>query len=92
MQWWWSKCISIIQDSKQFKSNVAIEKASGTHKFACTQVQKTIAGRHDILKASYFSTSNDHSIDPKHTWNNTSNGFLNHQEVEANSVDLWDDT
>ena len=30
--------------------NVSIEKVSGWHRFACTQVQSTLAGRHDILR------------------------------------------
>ena len=43
---------------------VTIEKTSGAvHEFACTQVQKTIAGRHDILKET---TLKDYkNIDPK---------------------------
>jgi len=77
-------------NSKSIQTNVTIEKTSGTHKFACTQVQKTIAGRHDILKQATLAQVNDHSLDPKHTWNKPAMVSLNHKEVEANSVDLWD--
>ncbi|MEQ6123711.1 TAT-variant-translocated molybdopterin oxidoreductase [Pseudotenacibaculum sp. MALMAid0570] len=70
---------------------VTIEKTSGpVHKFACTQVQKTIAGRHDILKEVSLKDYNDHSIDPKHTWNKPAMVSYDHQEVEAKTIDLWD--
>jgi MoCo/4Fe-4S cofactor protein with predicted Tat translocation signal len=77
-------------NSNYIQTGVSIEKASGTHKFACTQVQKTIAGRHDILKQATLAQLNDHSLDPKETWNKPAMASLNHKEVEANSVDLWD--
>ncbi|MFN0728194.1 TAT-variant-translocated molybdopterin oxidoreductase [Polaribacter gochangensis] len=77
-------------NSNHIQTDVSIEKASGTHKFACTQVQKTIAGRHDILKQATLAQVNDHSLDPKHTWNKPATASLNHKEIEANSVDLWD--
>lgn len=71
---------------------VSIEKASGTHKFACTQVQKTIAGRHDILKVA--SLKEYKTVDPKdhhHGWNIPAQVSYDHQEVEANTIDLWDE-
>ncbi|APZ45445.1 quinol:cytochrome C oxidoreductase [Polaribacter reichenbachii] len=72
--------------------NVKIEKVSGTHKFACTQVQKTIAGRHDILKVASLKEYN--TVAPKdhhHGWNKPSMVSYDHQEVEANTIDLWDE-
>jgi MoCo/4Fe-4S cofactor protein with predicted Tat translocation signal len=77
-------------NSNHIQTNVTIEKTTGTHKFACTQVQKTIAGRNDILKQATLKqvTSN---ADPKHTWNKPSAASLNHKEREANSVNLWDE-
>ncbi|WP_347173492.1 TAT-variant-translocated molybdopterin oxidoreductase [Polaribacter uvawellassae] len=76
-------------NSNYIQTGVTIEKTSGTHKFACTQVQKTIAGRHDILKQATLKevTSN---VDPNHTWNQKAKVSLNHKEIDANSVDLWD--
>lgn len=72
--------------------NVSVEKVSGTHKFACTQVQKTIAGRHDILKVATLKEYQ--TIDPKdhhHGWNKPAYVSYDHQEVEANTIDLWDE-
>ncbi|MDG1528899.1 MAG: TAT-variant-translocated molybdopterin oxidoreductase [Polaribacter sp.] len=77
-------------NSNHIQANVTIEKASGTHKFACTQVQKTIAGRHDILKQATLKEVTS-SADPKHTWNKPATASLNHKEVDANSVNLWDE-
>ena len=72
---------------------VSIEKTSGAvHEFACTQVQKTIAGRHDILKET---TLKDYkTIDPKdhkNGWNVPAMVSYDHQEVEAKSIDLWEE-
>ncbi|WP_405563575.1 TAT-variant-translocated molybdopterin oxidoreductase [Polaribacter sp. Asnod6-C07] len=72
--------------------NVKVEKVSGNHKFACTQVQKTIAGRHDILKVASLKEYN--TVAPKdhhHGWNKPSMVSYDHQEVEANTIDLWDE-
>jgi molybdopterin-containing oxidoreductase family iron-sulfur binding subunit len=77
-------------NSNHIQANVTIEKTNGTHKFACTQVQKTIAGRHDILKQATLKEVTS-SADPKHTWNKPATASLNHKEVEANSVNLWDE-
>lgn len=77
-------------NANHIQTGVSIEKASGTHKFACTQVQKTIAGRHDILKQATLAQVNDSSLDPNHSWNQKAKVSLNHKEIDANSVDLWD--
>ena len=69
---------------------VTIEKVSGTHQFACTQVQKTIAGRHDILKVASLKEVTSH-VDPKHTWNKPAFVSYDHNEVEAKTIDLWDE-
>ncbi|PQJ80335.1 TAT-variant-translocated molybdopterin oxidoreductase [Polaribacter porphyrae] len=72
--------------------NVSIEKVSGTHEFACTQVQKTIAGRHDILKVASLKEYN--TVAPKdhhHGWNKPAYVSYDHQEVEANTIDIWDE-
>jgi molybdopterin-containing oxidoreductase family iron-sulfur binding subunit len=69
-----------------------IEKTSGTtYEFACIQVQKTIAGRHDILKQATLKEYK--TVDPKdhhHGWNKPAMVSYDHQEVEASKIDLWD--
>lgn len=70
---------------------VIIEKVDGTHKFACTQVQKTIAGRHDILKEATLKEYL--TVDPKdhkNGWNVPAMVSYDHQEVEAKTIDLWE--
>ena len=80
-----------LKDGNNVQYNVSIEKASGWHKFACTQVQSTLAGRHDILKEATLKQVTNKNLDPKHTWNKPAMVSYDHQEVEAKSIDLWDD-
>ena len=70
---------------------VQITNESGTHQFACEQLNHTIAGRHDILKEVSLKDFNNPNLDPKHTWNKIPVVSLKHEEVDANTVDLWDD-
>ncbi|MDG1037926.1 MAG: TAT-variant-translocated molybdopterin oxidoreductase [Polaribacter sp.] len=80
----------LYNNGNNIQYNVAIEKVSGTHKFACTQVQKTIAGRHDILKVA--SLKEYKTVAPKdhdHGWNKPAHVSYDHQEVEAKTIDLW---
>ncbi|SOU85949.1 TAT-variant-translocated molybdopterin oxidoreductase [Tenacibaculum dicentrarchi] len=79
----------LYKDGNNVQYNVSIEKTSGWHKFACTQVQSTLAGRNDILKEATLKQVSDKTLDPKHTWNKPSMVSYDHQEVEAKSVDLW---
>ncbi len=82
----------LYNNGNNIQYGVSIEKTSGTHKFACTQVQKTIAGRHDILKVA--SLKEYKTVDPKdhhHGWNIPAQVSYDHQEVEANTIDLWDE-
>ena len=84
---------TLYADSKNVQYGVSIEKTSGpVHEFACTQVQKTIAGRHDILKET---TLRDYiNVDPKdhkNGWNIPAMVSYDHQEVEAKSIDLWEE-
>jgi Fe-S-cluster-containing dehydrogenase component len=69
----------------------SLVKTSGTHKFACEQLQHTIAGRYEILKETSFATFNDKNIDPKTSWNEVTKVSLKHEEVDVTTVDLWDD-
>ena len=80
----------LYANGNNIQYNVTIEKASGTHEFACTQVQKTIAGRHDILKVASLKEYNS-NVDPKHSWNKPAFVSYDHQEVEASTIDLWDE-
>jgi molybdopterin-containing oxidoreductase family iron-sulfur binding subunit len=82
----------LYANANNIQYNVTIEKTIGTHKFACTQVQKTIAGRHDILKVASLKEYN--TVAPKdhhHGWNKPSMVSYDHQEVEANTIDLWEE-
>jgi MoCo/4Fe-4S cofactor protein with predicted Tat translocation signal len=66
--------------------SVEIVKAGGEHEFACVQGQKTLMGRGDIIKETTLEIFNtkDSAI-----WNETPKVSLDHKEVEAASVDLW---
>jgi molybdopterin-containing oxidoreductase family iron-sulfur binding subunit len=82
----------LYKGGNNIQYNVSIEKVSGYHKFACTQVQKTIAGRHDILKVA--SLKEYKTVDPKdhhHGWNKPAYVSYDHKEVEANTINIWDD-
>ncbi len=76
---------------KTTQSGVSVELVSGEHEFACTQLQNTMMGRGDIVKETTLATFNDDSLDPKHSWNPVPMVSYKHQEVEATTVDLWDE-
>ncbi|MGK0327353.1 TAT-variant-translocated molybdopterin oxidoreductase [Polaribacter sp.] len=83
---------ALYTNSNNIQYGVQVEKVDGTHKFACTQVQKTIAGRHDILKVASLKEYN--TVAPKdhdNGWNKPSYVSYDHKEVEANTIDLWDE-
>lgn len=67
--------------------SVSIAKASGEHEFACVQGQKTLMGRGDIIKETTLKIFN--TEDAEH-WNEKPMVSLDHQEVEATTVDLWE--
>ncbi|TLF44252.1 TAT-variant-translocated molybdopterin oxidoreductase [Maribacter aurantiacus] len=66
---------------------VTVEKTGGNHEFACVQLHKTLMGRGDIIKETTLEIFNtkDHA-----EWNHVPQVSLNHQEVPATSVDLWE--
>jgi molybdopterin-containing oxidoreductase family iron-sulfur binding subunit len=66
---------------------VTIEKASGMHEFACVQLHKTLMGRGDIIKET---TLEDFNTKPASEWNHVPQVSLDHQEVPATTVDLWE--
>ncbi|MBC2838758.1 TAT-variant-translocated molybdopterin oxidoreductase [Robiginitalea sp. SC105] len=67
--------------------SATVEKAAGTHEFACIQLHNTLMGRGDIIKETTLEIFN--TEDASH-WNHVPQVSLNHQEVPATSVDLWD--
>jgi molybdopterin-containing oxidoreductase family iron-sulfur binding subunit len=66
---------------------VIIAKANGEHEFACVQSQKTLMGRGDIIKETTLEIFN--TKDAKE-WNEVPMVSLDHKEVEATKVDLWE--
>ena len=69
------------------EQSVTVEKASGMHEFACIQLHNTLMGRGDIIKETTLAQFN--TGDPAE-WNPVPQVSLNHQEVPATTVDLWD--
>jgi len=67
--------------------SVTIDKVAGEHEFACVQGQKTLMGRGDIIKETSLEIFN--SKDAK-VWNPQPVVSLDHKEVEATKVDLWE--
>jgi len=67
--------------------SATIEKSAGMHEFACMQLHNTLMGRGDIIKETTLEIFNtkDHA-----EWNEVPMVSLNHQEVPATTVDLWD--
>ncbi len=78
-----------LYDGFSANQSVKIEKVTGVddHEFACIQLHKTLMGRGDIIKETTLEIFNtkDHA-----EWNHVPQVSLNHQEVPATSVDLWD--
>jgi molybdopterin-containing oxidoreductase family iron-sulfur binding subunit len=82
----------LYSGGQNIQYNVTIDKVAGTHKFACTQVQKTIAGRHDILKVVSLKDYNTVAPkDHKNGWNKPAYVSYDHKEVEAKTIDLWEE-
>jgi MoCo/4Fe-4S cofactor protein with predicted Tat translocation signal len=67
--------------------SATIAKESGEHEFACVQSQKTLMGRGDIIKETSLTIFN--TEDAKE-WNKVPMVSLDHKEVEATKVDLWE--
>lgn len=66
---------------------VSIEKVEGEHEFACVQLQKTLMGRNDIIKETTLEIFNTKDAAD---WNIMPVVSLDHKEVPAKSVDLWE--
>ena len=67
--------------------SATIKKAAGNHEFACVQGQKTLMGRGDIIKET---TLNSYNNDKADVWNPMPVVSLDHEEVAATTVDLWE--
>ncbi|MCO5725646.1 TAT-variant-translocated molybdopterin oxidoreductase [Robiginitalea marina] len=76
----------LYQDFNAIQS-VALKKADGMHEFACVQLHKTLMGRGDIIKET---TLEDFNTLEAAEWNPVPQVSLDHQEVPATTVDLWD--
>jgi len=64
-----------------------ISKAGGEHEFACTQSQRTLMGRGDIIKETTLEIFNTKDAAE---WNVVPSVSLDHAPVEAAKVDLWE--
>ena len=69
--------------------SASISKGSGEHEFACVQSQKTLMGRGDIIKETTLEIFNAKYDEPE-LWNSVAMVSLDHKEVEATKVDLWE--
>ncbi|MFT3793529.1 TAT-variant-translocated molybdopterin oxidoreductase [Flavobacterium sp.] len=67
--------------------SASIKKASGEHEFACVQGQKTLMGRGDIIKETTLEIFNSKNAE---VWNPQPVVSLDHEEVAATKVDLWE--
>ena len=67
--------------------NITLENAGGEHEFACVQGQKTLMGRGDIIKETSLEIFNTKQPE---FWNKQPVVSLDHKEVEATTVDLWE--
>ncbi|HET8837453.1 MAG TPA: TAT-variant-translocated molybdopterin oxidoreductase [Flavobacteriaceae bacterium] len=77
----------LYKDFKAFQT-VRLEKAEGTHEFACTQLQATLAGRDEIIKEVSLA---DFISQPKEEWNAVPTVSYNHSEtpVKSDKADIW---
>lgn len=66
-------------------ANVTV--GTGDHEFACVQLQNTLMGRGDIIKETTLEVFNSKDVKE---WNIFPMVSLDHQEVRANSVDIWE--
>ena len=67
--------------------SATLVKSGGEHEFACVQSQKTLMGRGDIIKETTLEIFNTKDASE---WNEVPMVSLDHKEVEATKVDLWE--
>ena len=75
------------KDFNNYQSDVTVKVVAGEHEFACIQLHNTLMGRGDIIKETTIEDYNN--VDSKE-WNKVPMVSLDHNEVEATTVDLWD--
>ncbi|WP_372744735.1 TAT-variant-translocated molybdopterin oxidoreductase [Lutibacter sp.] len=74
--------------SNNYQADVSLKVVVGEHEFACVQLHNTLMGRGDIIKETTIEDYNN--VDSKE-WNKVPKVSLNHNEVDASSVDLWEE-
>ena len=68
-----------------------VKSSGGDHEFACVQSQRTLMGRGDIVRETTFNVYNEESPKGnKNAFNAPPMVSLDHKEVEATKVDLWE--
>ena len=77
----------LLYNNANAVQSVKVTKADGNHEFACVQGQKTLMGRGDIVKETNLTIFN--TAEAKE-WNKQPMVSLDHEEVEAVKVDLWE--
>jgi len=75
------------EDFNPIQTEVSVKVVDGVHEFACVQLHNTLMGRGDIIKETTLEDFN--TLDSKE-WNKVPMVSLDHNEVEATSVDLWE--
>jgi molybdopterin-containing oxidoreductase family iron-sulfur binding subunit len=74
-------------NSNNIQTNVTLEVVPGIHEFACVQLHNTLMGRGDIIKETTLADYNNVAAA---IWNEVPKVSLDHKEVDATSVDLWE--
>jgi len=69
------------------QTDVSVKVVGGVHEFACVQLHNTLMGRGDIIKET---TLEDFNTKDSKEWNEVPMVSMDHKEVEATSVDLWE--
>ncbi len=75
------------KDFNTTQTAVSVKVVDGVHEFACVQLHNTLMGRGDIIKETTLEDFN--SKDSKE-WNKVPMVSLDHNLVEASTVDLWE--
>jgi molybdopterin-containing oxidoreductase family iron-sulfur binding subunit len=70
-----------------YQPGISLEVVEGEHEFACVQLHNTLMGRGDIIKET---TLEEYNTKDSKEWNKVPMVSLDHNEVEATSVDLWE--
>lgn len=77
----------LYQNFNLYQKDVNLKVAAGEHEFACIQLHNTLMGRGDIMKETTLA---DYNTKDAEVWNKVPVVSLDHNEVPAKKVDLWD--